>query len=171
MSELIVIGYPTEELAKDVLDRAEAAEHDHLVDLDQVAIAVMDTKGRLHLTTVDHVAERKIFGNVFWGVLIGMLLVIPLSGVILGGAAVLGGAIGGIVGLVDQLGIRNDFKKQLANLIQPGTSALFLVVEESSADNAVLVLSHSGGTVLRTTLDKDAEEKLREALVAAPVAA
>jgi uncharacterized membrane protein len=170
MSELIVIGYPTEDLAKQVLDRAEAAEHEHLVDLDQVAIVVMDTKGRLHVTTVDHPADRKVLGGIFWGVLIGVLVVVPLTGPILGGAAVLGGAIGGIVRFVDELGIRQGFKKQVADMLQPGTSALFLVVKAANADNVILVLSNSGGTVLRTSLSKDAEEKLRGALDS-PVAA
>jgi uncharacterized membrane protein len=173
MSELIVIGYPSEDEARHVLQRARAAERKELVNLDEVALVMVDRQGRLHLTTIDHLTERRIFGGIFWGILAGVLLVIPLTGVILGGAAVLGGTVGGLVGLVQDLGIKREFSEQVAGLIQPGTSALMLVVDKKHADDAISVLSHSGGTVLRTSLDPEAEEKLRAALAEAeaPVAA
>jgi uncharacterized membrane protein len=45
-----------------------------------------------------------------------------------------------------------------------GTSALFLIVDKITPDKATEALSKFGGRVLKTSLTKDAEEQLEEAL-------
>lgn len=57
-----------------------------------------------------------------------------------------------------------DFEERVRNLLQPGTSALFLVLESVTPDKAVEALSRFGGTVLKSSLSKDAEAELQEAL-------
>ena len=49
-------------------------------------------------------------------------------------------------------------------MLKPGTSALFMVVEKVTPDKAVAALSHYGGTVLKSSLSEDAQNKLQEAL-------
>jgi uncharacterized membrane protein len=49
-------------------------------------------------------------------------------------------------------------------MLQPGTSALFLVVEQVTPDKAVEGLAHYGGTVLKSSLSKEAEAELQKAL-------
>jgi uncharacterized membrane protein len=49
-------------------------------------------------------------------------------------------------------------------MVQPGTSALFLIVDKITPDKATEALSKFGGTVLKTSLTKDAEGQLHEAL-------
>ena len=49
-------------------------------------------------------------------------------------------------------------------MLQPGTSALFLMVEKVTPDKAVEAMSKYGGTVLKTSLSKDDEKELQEAL-------
>jgi len=50
------------------------------------------------------------------------------------------------------------------DMLQPGTSALFLIVEQVTPDKAVEALSRYGGTVLKTSLSAEAEKELQEAL-------
>jgi uncharacterized membrane protein len=50
------------------------------------------------------------------------------------------------------------------DMLQPGTSALFVVVEKVTPDKAVEALSQYGGTVLKSSLSKDAEKELQDAL-------
>ncbi|HET9600561.1 MAG TPA: DUF1269 domain-containing protein, partial [Acidimicrobiales bacterium] len=50
------------------------------------------------------------------------------------------------------------------DMLQPGTSALFMVVEKATPDKAVEAMSRYGGTVLRSSLSNDAQCELQEAL-------
>jgi uncharacterized membrane protein len=56
------------------------------------------------------------------------------------------------------------FQDQVRGLLQPGTSALFLMVEKVTPDKAVEAMSKYGGTVLKTSLSKDGEADLQDAL-------
>ena len=47
---------------------------------------------------------------------------------------------------------------------QARPSALFLMLEKVTPDKAVEAMSKFGGTVLKTSLSKDAEQELQEAL-------
>ena len=49
-------------------------------------------------------------------------------------------------------------------MVQPGTSALFLMLEKVTPDKAVEAMSKYGGTVLKTSLSKDDEKDLQDAL-------
>jgi uncharacterized membrane protein len=160
MSELIVIGYPDETTAKKVLDEAFELEKEYLIDLEEAAVVVRDTNGRLRVTTVDHLTERAALGGLFWGALIGMLFLVPLFG------AALGGLYGAAFGKLGDLGLKEEFKKQVGDLVQPGTSALMFVERKMTADKVLDEIAPYGGTILRSSLDHDAEEHMQEALVA-----
>jgi uncharacterized membrane protein len=49
-------------------------------------------------------------------------------------------------------------------MLQPGTSALFMVVEKVTPDKAVEALSKYGGTVLKSSLSNEAQQELQDAL-------
>ena len=49
-------------------------------------------------------------------------------------------------------------------MLQPVTSALFLMLEKVTRDKAVEAMSKYGGTVLKTSLSKDDEKALQDAL-------
>jgi uncharacterized membrane protein len=61
-------------------------------------------------------------------------------------------------------GIDKQFQDQVRDMLKPGTSALFLVVEKVTPDKAVEGLRQFGGTVLKSSLSKDAEAQLEDAL-------
>jgi uncharacterized membrane protein len=60
--------------------------------------------------------------------------------------------------------VDKEFQKQVQDMLKPGTSALFLVVENVTPDRAVDALSRFGGTVLKTSLSKEAEAELQAEL-------
>jgi uncharacterized membrane protein len=66
-----------------------------------------------------------------WGVLLGLIFVVPIAGPALGAAA---GAIGG--SLAD-FGIDDDFIKRVRDTVTPGTSALFLLGDDTLAERLV----------------------------------
>ena len=60
--------------------------------------------------------------------------------------------------------IDKQFQEQVRDMVKPGTSALFLMVEKVTPDKAVEAMSKYGGTVLKTSLSKDDEKELQDAL-------
>ena len=81
---------------------------------------------------------------------------------------VLGGGrrrgLGPIMGRITKAGIDNDFQDQVRDLLQPGTSALFLMVDKVAPDRVVDALSQYGGTVLKSSLSKEGEKEIQDAL-------
>jgi uncharacterized membrane protein len=57
-----------------------------------------------------------------------------------------------------------EFEQQVRDMLKPGTSALFMIVEKVTPDKAIEALSKYGGTVLKSSLSKDAEKQLQDAL-------
>jgi uncharacterized membrane protein len=94
----------------------------------------------------------------FWGLLVGILLLNPLAGVILGGA------VGAAVGSLRHLGIEDSFLKALGAEAQPGTSLLFLLESEADPSSVFNELKKFDGKVLRTSFEFGDEEDLRKAL-------
>lgn len=158
MSELIVIGYEDEATAERVLDELQEAERDYLVDLDDAAVIVRNQKGKLKVHTTDHLVAGTTLGGMFWGMLIGLLFLVPVAGLVVGG--LIGAATGGL----GRLGIKDDFKQQVAGLVKPGTSAILAVIRRMTTDKVLDDLKPYGGTVLRTSLTHDDENKLIAAL-------
>ncbi len=54
--------------------------------------------------------------------------------------------------------------KELSGSLQPGNAALFVLVQEMTADKVLKEISGFGGVVLKTSLDESKEQVLREAL-------
>jgi len=52
----------------------------------------------------------------------------------------------------------------LGATIQPGSSALFVLVRQVTADKVLPELNQFKGTVLRTSLSDEQEQRLRQAL-------
>jgi uncharacterized membrane protein len=75
-----------------------------------------------------------------------------------------GAASGAIGGALTDLGINNQFMKDTAAAIQPGTAALFVLARKVTADKVLEALKGEGGTVLKTSLDHTKEAALQTAL-------
>ena len=161
MSDLIVIGYPDEHRAYDVWAEFVKLQHDDLVDLEDAAIIWRDENGKLHVTMPAHHAVAKgTVSGLFWGTLTGLLFMFPLAPL----AGVAGGIMGAALGAAWRLGLEDDFKQRVQDLVQPGTSALMVIVRKITPDKFIEALHPYGGTVLKTSLPRDAEQELMRAL-------
>jgi uncharacterized membrane protein len=79
--------------------------------------------------------------------------------------------MGALFGHLGKQGIDKAFQEQVREYLKPGTSALFMVIEQATPDKAVAALQQYGGTVIKTSLSDEDTKKLQEALEpSAPVA-
>ncbi len=75
-----------------------------------------------------------------------------------------GAGLGALLGKIEKGGVNKAFQQQVRDMVRPGTSALFLIVEKVTPDKAVAALSKFGGTVLKSSLTEEQEEQLQDAL-------
>ena len=158
MSDLIAIGYPDETTAEEAADEARRLARDLIIEPDAIAVIVRDKDGSYHVHTQHHMVGRGATWGMFWGLLFGMLFFIPVFGL------AIGAGLGALMGKVTKSGIDKEFQDQVRGMIQPGTSALFLMVEKVTPDKAMEAMSKYGGTVLKTSLSKEGEQELQDAL-------
>lgn len=71
---------------------------------------------------------------------------------------------GAISGKLSDIGISDNFMKELGETFQPRTSALFVLVRKATPDKVLEELKEFKGKVLKTSLTKDKEEELRQVL-------
>lgn len=159
MADLIVIGYESKEKAEQVLDELLDLNRDYLVDLQDAAVVYRNEKGKLKVTSPGSPTAQGALGGAFWGMLIGLIFLVPIAGLVIGGVT------GALMGKGLDLGMDEKFKGQVGDLLkEPGTSALMFVARKMTPDKVLEELKPYGGTVLRTSLSHDDEEKLVEAL-------
>jgi uncharacterized membrane protein len=158
MSDLVFIAFPTEQKAEEVREKVLAMQKEYLIELGDAVIAVKDAKGRVKLNQLFHTTAASAVSGAFWGTLIGFIFLMPLVGTAVGAAS---GALGGK--LMD-VGINDQFMKDAAQALQPGTAGLFLLIRKMTADKVLEDLRGVGGTVMRTSFDHTKEAALRDAL-------
>jgi uncharacterized membrane protein len=158
MADLIAIGYKDETTAEAAADEARRMAKDLTIEPDAIAVIVRDAEGKFHVHTSHHSVEDGTTWGMLWGLLFGALFLVPFLGV------AVGAGLGAIMGRITKAGVDNDFQEQARDLLQPGTSALFLMVDKTSPDRVVDALSQYGGTVLTSSLSEEDEKQLKEAL-------
>jgi uncharacterized membrane protein len=158
MSTLVAIGYPDETTATAASLEAGRLAKDLIIQPDAIAVIIRDREGKFHVTTNHHAVGGGTTWGMFWGLLFGLLFFIPVMGM------AVGAGLGALMGKLSKNAIDKEFSSQVRDMLEPGTSALFLVVEQVTPDKAVEALSRYGGRVLKSSLSKEAEADLQDAL-------
>ena len=136
-------------------------QQDYLVDLEDAVVAVKDAKGKVRLHQAVNLTTAGAVRGGFWGSLIGLIFLNPLLGM------AVGAGVGAASGALSDLGINDQFMKDLAANMQPGNSILFVLVRKATPDKVLEELKGTGGTILKTSLSHEDEAKLQAALNAA----
>ena len=161
MSTLVVIGYNEIHKAEEVRLTLVKLQRDYLIDMEDAVAVTKDAKGKIKLHQTVNLTAAGAASGGFWGMLIGLMFLNPLLGLAVGASA---GAVSGA--LVD-LGINDQFMKDLAATLTPNSSALFVLVRKSTPDKVLEEVKGTGGTILKTSLSHEDETKLQAALSAA----
>jgi uncharacterized membrane protein len=158
MNQLLVVGFDHFDDARSAMASLRALEREGRIQFEDTAIVERDPDGTAHVRNeVSGTTETATVVGAVVGGLVGF--VFPLAGIAIGAA--LGAAIGASL----DRGVSADFIDEVKKTLRPGRSALFLVVRRSDADATLAALRPFKGDVIQTTLDSEAEEALRQALV------
>ncbi len=164
MSDLIVVAFNEEATAFAMRAELIALQKEYLVEMEDVVVVTraLDNKVQLH-QTANLTAMGAVTGG-FWGSLIGLMFLNPLLG------AALGVGAGALSGSLTDIGVNDDFMRDLGKTLTPGTAAVFLLTRKFTADKVIARLGafKSKGRVLQTSLTRDDEASLRAALEATP---
>jgi uncharacterized membrane protein len=158
--EMMVVAFDGEDAAEQVLDALKALEGEHVIDLKSAAVVVRRADGKVRIKeTKDFDARQGAIGGAVAGGLLGLLRGGLLKGAILGAAG------GAAAGKVVDLGLEDDFLKEVGESLGTGTSAVVALVDFEQVDAAMEELDKfEGGRILRHTLSADVYHKLSEAV-------
>jgi uncharacterized membrane protein len=158
MSDLVVLAFDTETGAEQLRDDLIQLQKEHLIGLEDAAVAVRHQDGKVKIKQVESLAGAGALGGAFWGLLIGLIFFVPVFGLLVGAAA------GAMIGKSLDSGVDDKFIKEVGNTLQPGNSALFLLVAKVVPDKVQETLKkYKNVKVLKTSLSKEQEEKLKNA--------
>ena len=165
MADLVAIGYQDETTGALAAEEVRRLASELIIEPDAVAVIVRDKEGKYHVNTSHHPVGGGATWGMFWGLLFGMLFFVPVFGM------AVGAGLGALFGKIEKSGIDKEFQQQVRDQVQPGTSCLFLIIEQATPDKATAALSRFGGTVIKTSLSDEDTQKLQEALSAQPAQA
>ncbi len=158
MSNLVVIAFPNESEAFELRAALVKLQTQYLIEMEDVVVVTRDLKGKVQLHQAVNLTATGAVGGAFWGLLIGMIFLNPLLG------AAMGAGAGALSGSLQDIGINDQFMRDLGETFTPGSSALFVLVRKSTPDKVLEALqpfAHKG-RIVQTSLTKDQEDELRK---------
>ncbi|MYV67274.1 DUF1269 domain-containing protein, partial [Streptomyces sp. SID2131] len=95
--------------------------------------------------------------GALWGLVFGMIVLTP-------GIGVVGAALGGLIGKLNQMGVDRGFRQKVSDLLAPGSAAVVVMASKITEDRFATAMEPFGGTVLKTSLPEESERELAEQL-------
>lgn len=155
------MSFKSEDEAGRVLEEVGELQKQNLIKVEDAATAIRHSDGKVKVKQANSLVGAGALGGAFWGMLFGLLFFVPFLGLAVGAAT------GALFGKASDYGINDQFIKQVSDSIQPGNSAIFLLVSEAKVDKVIDHLKPFGGEIIHTSLSKEEEAHLKEAYAAA----
>jgi uncharacterized membrane protein len=158
MSTLVAVAYPDVATAERVRQELIEASKEHLVQLQDAVVVEHQPGGKVKLHQGVSTTGAGAAGGALWGGLIGLLFLAPLLGMAVGAAS------GALAGKLADVGVDDNFMKELGARLESGGAALIVLGTTEAGDKVIERVKGYGGDVIQTSLDNDAEAHLRDAL-------
>jgi uncharacterized membrane protein len=159
MSDLLVILFDdvlkAAEVRRDLLEK----QGEHSIDLEDAVVLVMNRKGKVKLHHVTHLTPGGALTEGSLGGLLDAIILAPILAMV--GLPTDGTRAEGS-GSPTHLGIDEEFMKELAGHLKPGTSALCILVK-GALEKVFEELKRFDGKIFRTSLSHEDESRLMAA--------
>ncbi|MHA6620876.1 DUF1269 domain-containing protein [Pseudonocardia sp. DLS-67] len=156
MATLTVWKFDSETGADDAVRTLENLQKQELVMVHDAATVSWKSDAKRPKTRQLHnLAGAGALGGMFWGLLFGLIFFIPLLG------AAIGAATGALGGALTDVGIDDDFIKQIRDQVTPGTSALFVMTSGAVMDKVQDAFAGQRPQLISTNLSQEQEDALR----------
>jgi uncharacterized membrane protein len=163
MSNLIVFSLPTETGAAEMAAKLGDLQKQQLITVLDAAIVTQKAGGKPKIKQLNNLVGAGALGGAFWGMLFGLIFFVPILGMAVGAAT------GALTGAFSDVGIDDAFIKEVAASVKPGTSTLFILVDNAVVDKVVPELQSFNPTIIKSSLSTEQETKLKEMLSAETV--
>lgn len=159
MATLSVLKFNDPYGADRVLLALQGLQEQQMINLDDAAIVSWPQGNKKPSTRQLHsTAGMGAMGGAFWGFLFGLIFFVPFLG------AAIGAGMGALSGSLADVGISDEFIKQVREKVTEGTSALFAMTSGATAPEKVIdELKQYEFEIISTNLPEEQEAKLREA--------
>jgi uncharacterized membrane protein len=155
MTYTLVLKYHAPDTAAAVRATIHDLSKQGLVKLDDAAMVSRGEDGKLDV-------HNEIDRGVKWGALIGGGIGLLVAGIFAPLAGVAVGALAGAgIGATTDMGLSKNYVKEVGEGLEPGQSALFMIVREGNADAVLAGLRQHPGEVLQTSLPPGLDASLR----------
>ena len=157
MATLTAVKFPTAVGADEALQILERLQREEAIRIhDGAVVSWVDGAKKPKTRQLNHLAGSGALGGGFWGLLFGLIFFVPILGLLVGAAMCAASA-----SLAD-VGIDDDFIKEVREKVTPGTSALFALTSEGVPDKVAEAFRGVDGELLHTNLSSEQEAQLRE---------
>jgi uncharacterized membrane protein len=159
MATLSVLKFDDPYGAERVMIALQGMQEREIITLEDAAVVSWPQGNRKPTTHQLHSSAGAGAGwGAFWGFLFGLIFFVPFLG------AAIGAGMGGLSGSLADVGIDDDFIKEVREKVTEGTSALFALTSGATApDKVVDELKAYDFEIISTNLPEEQENQLREA--------
>jgi uncharacterized membrane protein len=159
LATLSVLKFNDPSGADRVLLALQGMQERQLITLQDAAVVSWpEDRKKPQTRQLSSMAGGGALGGAFWGFLFGLIFFVPFLG------AAIGASMGALTGSMADVGIDDDFIRQVREQVTPGTSALFALTSGATAPERVIdELKAYDFEIISTNLPEEQEQKLREA--------
>lgn len=157
MSSLVVVSYPAEDTADKVIEELKVLQKERLITLEDAAVVVRKANGKTQVKQAHNLVGAGALNGSFWGLLIGALFWMPWMGMAIGALS------GALSGKLADIGIDDKFIKEVSDTVEPGHSAIFMLIWHATEDKVIERLKPYGGKLIHSNLTVAQEKAIEEA--------
>jgi uncharacterized membrane protein len=160
MSDLVIVAFQDEATAFEARAELVRLQKEYLIEMEDAVVVTRDESGAVRLHQATNLTAAGAVGGGMWGALIGLLFLNPLLG------AAVGAGAGALTGVLTDVGIDDDFLRDVGKVLDKGQSAVAVLIRKMTADKVLARMDkfRAKGRIVQTSLTGEMETRLRAAL-------